>query len=348
MGEALYRRGKADFSEEATGLRQLEIYNAVFRMERNRRDGVRDGVLICGAYGFGNAGDDAILQAIIGEMRRIDANMPVTVISRRPKDTRSAYGVNACNRFSLSGHPARAAPAAAVDQRRRRLMEDVTSRMSLWYYLSTIRLAHRCGCKVQMYGCGIGPIVMRARPAARRAHHQRLCGQDHPPRAGQPRDALDFGVTARVILASDPALRCRPPSAAASTASCASTIWTRTANISASYCASGPALRRKATVFAAGAVYAYLKYGLTPVFLSINFRTDGEASQLVTEHLSIPYHVLGEQMSTGEVIGVLSRMTAVVSMAIARAHLCRRAGRAAHRRRLRPEGHGISRLCRAE
>ena len=67
-------------------------------------------------------------------------------------------------------------------------------------------------------------------------------------------------------------------------------------------------------MFAAGAVYAYLKYGLTPVFLSINFRTDGEASQLVTEHLSIPFHVLGEQMSTGEVIGVLSRMTAVVSM----------------------------------
>ena len=56
MGEALYRRGKADFSEEATGLRQLEIYHAVFRMERNRRDGVRDGVLICGALaGMGAA-----------------------------------------------------------------------------------------------------------------------------------------------------------------------------------------------------------------------------------------------------------------------------------------------------
>ena len=56
MGEALYRRGKADFSEEATGLRQLEIYHAVFRTERNRRDGVRDGVLICGALaGVGGA-----------------------------------------------------------------------------------------------------------------------------------------------------------------------------------------------------------------------------------------------------------------------------------------------------
>ena len=75
-----------------------------------------------------------------------------------------------------------------------------------------------------------------------------------------------------------------------------------------------PGFKEKAEIFAAAADYAYRKYGLTPVFLSINFRTDGEASQLVTEHLSIPFHVLGEQMSTGEVIGVLSRMTAVVSM----------------------------------
>lgn len=75
-----------------------------------------------------------------------------------------------------------------------------------------------------------------------------------------------------------------------------------------------PGMEEKATVFAAGAVYAYLKYGLTPVFLSINFRADGEASQMVTEHLSIPFHMIDEQMSSGEVIGVLSRMTTVVSM----------------------------------
>lgn len=73
---------------------------------------------------------------------------------------------------------------------------------------------------------------------------------------------------------------------------------------------------------------------LTPVFLGINFRADGEAGQLVTEHLSIPFYRIDEQMTSGEVIGVLSRMTAVVSMASARAHLRRRTGRAAHRRRL--------------
>ena len=125
----------------------------------------------------------------------------------------------------------------------------------------------------------------------------------------------DFGVTApEVILASDPALTLP----AAERGRIDRILREHDMDPDGKYIGfvlrKWPGIEEKATVFAAGAVYAYLKYGLTPVFLSINFRTDGEASQLVTEHLSIPYHVLGEQMSTGEVIGVLSRMTAVVSM----------------------------------
>ena len=38
------------------------------------------------------------------------------------------------------------------------LIQDVTSRRSLWYYLFTLRAAKRLGCKVMMYGCGIGPV----------------------------------------------------------------------------------------------------------------------------------------------------------------------------------------------
>ena len=207
MGEALYRRGKADFSEEATGLRQLEIYHAVFRMERNRRDGVRDGVLICGAYGFGNTGDDAILQAIIGEMRRIDPHMPVTVLSRRPKDTRSACGVNACHRFHLFAIRRILRRSLLFISGGGSLMQDVTSRLSLWYYLGTIRMAHRCGCKVQMYGCGIGPIVYeRDRQLAARIIND--CVDKITLREPDSRETLsDFGVTdPEVILASDPAL----------------------------------------------------------------------------------------------------------------------------------------------
>ena len=40
-------------------------------------------VVICGAYGRGNAGDDAILEAILQEMRSIDPDMPMTGPSAR-------------------------------------------------------------------------------------------------------------------------------------------------------------------------------------------------------------------------------------------------------------------------
>lgn len=315
MGEALYRRGKADFSEEATGLRQLEIYNAVFRMERNRRDGTRDGVLICGAYGFGNTGDDAILQAIIGEMRRIDAHMPVTVLSRRPKDTQRTFGVNACHRFGVFAIRRVMRRSQLFISGGGSLMQDVTSRLSLWYYLSTIRMAHGCGCKVQMYGCGIGPIVY-ARDKKMAAHVINTCVDKITLREPDSRETLrEFGVTVpEVILASDPALTLP----AAEHSRIDSILRAHDMDIGGKYIGfvlrKWPGMEEKATVFAAGAVYAYLKYGLTPVFLGINFRADGEAGQLVTEHLSIPFYRIDEQMTSGEVIGVLSRMTAVVSV----------------------------------
>ena len=315
LGEALYQRGKADFSEEDTGLRQLEIYNSIFRMERNLRDGVRDGVLICGAYGFGNTGDDAILQAIIGEMRRIDPHMPLTVLSRRPKDTQRTFGVNACHRFGVHAIRRVLRRSQLFISGGGSLMQDVTSRLSLWYYLGTIRMAHGCGCKVQMYGCGIGPIIYD-RDQKLAAHVINTCVDKITLREPDSRETLkNFGVTApEVILASDPALTLPP----ASRSRIDSILRAHDMELDGKYIGfvlrKWPGMEEKATAFAAGAVYAYLKYGLTPVFLSINFRADGEASQMVTEHLSIPFHMIDEQMSSGEVIGVLSRMTTVVSM----------------------------------
>ena len=315
LGEALYQRGKADFSEEDTGLRQLEIYNSIFRMERNLRDGVRDGVLICGAYGFGNTGDDAILQAIIGEMRRIDPHMPLTVLSRRPKDTQRTFGVNACHRFGVHAIRRVLRRSQLFISGGGSLMQDVTSRLSLWYYLGTIRMAHGCGCKVQMYGCGIGPIIYD-RDQKLAAHVINTCVDKITLREPDSRETLkNFGVTVpEVILASDPALTLPP----ASRSRIDSILRAHDMELDGKYIGfvlrKWPGMEEKATAFAAGAVYAYLKYGLTPVFLSINFRADGEASQMVTEHLSIPFHMIDEQMSSGEVIGVLSRMTTVVSM----------------------------------
>ena len=70
----------------------------------------------------------------------------------------------------------------------------------------------------------------------------------------------------------------------------------------------------KATAFASAAVYAYLNYELTPVFVCINHRTDGEAAMQVTRHLSIPYYIIDQPLTSGMTIGVLSRMKVVLSM----------------------------------
>lgn len=73
-----------EYSLESTVRRQLEIYQIVLRRKDRRGTvGRRDGALVCGAYGRGNAGDDAILEAIVRELRQIDPDLPVWVLSRR-------------------------------------------------------------------------------------------------------------------------------------------------------------------------------------------------------------------------------------------------------------------------
>lgn len=60
------------------------------------------GVLICGAYGAGNIGDEAILKAIIGTLRGIDPAVSICVVTRSPKKTRQLYGVSAVHTFDFS------------------------------------------------------------------------------------------------------------------------------------------------------------------------------------------------------------------------------------------------------
>lgn len=314
MGDALYTYGRENFSEESTGLRQLEIYNTIFRLEQQKK-GVRYGVLICGAYGFGNAGDDAILEAIIGEMRRIDPNLPITVLSRRPKETRRLYGVNAEHSFNLPRMHRLMRGCQLYLNGGGNLMQDVTSRYSLWYYLYTIAAAKKRGCSVQMYGCGIGPIIYRKDQELA----ARIINQNVDIITLREPDSLetleDFGVTEpEIILASDPALTLP----AASSSRIDHLLTEHNMDLEGQYI--GFVLRKwrgfeeKATVFAAAAVYAYLTYGLTPVFLAINHRTDREAAEMVTEHLSIPYYIIAQPMESGMTIGLLSRMQTVVSM----------------------------------
>ena len=75
LGRRLYQKANDDFSLDSTLRRQIRIYETILRRQERKR-GAGSGVLVCGAYGRGNAGDDAILEAIVAELRALDPDLP--------------------------------------------------------------------------------------------------------------------------------------------------------------------------------------------------------------------------------------------------------------------------------
>jgi polysaccharide pyruvyl transferase CsaB len=314
LGEKLYEKASTQFSIQKTVDTQLRIYEEIIR-RHDRPKADRDGVVICGAYGRGNAGDDAILEAILQEMHTIDPDMPVLVLSKDPKSTRLAYRVRAVSRTNFPAWNRAMRHSRLYINGGGSLIQDVTSRRSLWFYLHNIQSARRAGCKVQMYGCGIGPVT--------RETHRKLAAQVLNQSVDvitlREPDSLEelraMGVTVpQVILTADPALTLRrAPEDETDSVLLQAGIPPRGRYICF-------ALRRwkgfeeKAPLFGAAARYAYETYGLTPVFVAIEKRQDPAAHQMAARGLDIPCYFLDDAGSAGTMIGALSRMEVVVSM----------------------------------
>ena len=315
MGERLFEKASTQFSIEKTVDTQLHIYGEILRRHA-RPPAARDGAVICGAYGRGNAGDDAILEAILEEMRSIDPDMPVTVISKNPRATRLSYRVRAVSRVDLPGWLGAMRRAKLYINGGGSLIQDVTSRRSLWFYLMNIRAAKWAGCKVQMYGCGIGPVT--------RENHRKLAAKTlnrnvdvitlrEPDSLAELRS---MGVDKPEIrLTADPALTLSP----------AVEEKTDSVLLRAGIPPRGRylcfALRpwtgfpEKAPVFGAAARYAWERYGLTPVFTAVEKGQDPAAARLAAQNLGgTPHYFLDDAGAAGTIIGALSRMEAVVSM----------------------------------
>ena len=120
--------------------RQMENYRHLLaRFHRPKNE--RESIVICGADGRGNAGDDAILEAIVQEMRQLDPERTICVMSRRPKETRLIYRTNAIYTFNVFSVLRKFRHAALYINGGGSLMQDVTSTRSIWYYCYTLYAA---------------------------------------------------------------------------------------------------------------------------------------------------------------------------------------------------------------
>ena len=314
LGTNLYQKAKQVYSLDATIARQIEIYQTVLR--RSARSTQRNGILVCGAYGRGNAGDDAILEAILTELRQIDLDVPIWVLSRRPKHTRLAYRVNSIYAFSPLRWIRRMRHTQLYINGGGSLMQDVTSSRSLWFYLFTIWCAKQLNNKVMMYGCGIGPVLHQSNRKLT-ARILQSCVDAITLRDAHSRSELDdMGVTnPEIVLSADPTVILPP----APPEVIDGLMESHGLDPNGRYL--GLALRSwrgfpaKAHLFGALADLAWEKYGLTTVFLSIEPKLDVPAAQLAAAHIKkAPYHIIAHSGPSSHTIGLFSRMQVVVSM----------------------------------
>ncbi|MBR4075187.1 MAG: glycosyltransferase, partial [Firmicutes bacterium] len=157
LAENLFQKAKSEFSLDRMKEVQEDAYRTILR--RRQCKGKRHGAVLCGAYGRGNAGDEAILKGILNQLSEIDPDMPFWVMSRDPQDTRLIHKVNSMHMFNVLQFWRKLRKSQLFVNGGGSLMQDVTSSRSLMFYLFTLKAAKLSGCKIIMYGCGIGPIT---------------------------------------------------------------------------------------------------------------------------------------------------------------------------------------------
>jgi polysaccharide pyruvyl transferase CsaB len=314
LGNALYEKTLREFSLDAMVQKQLAIYETLLR-RASRPKARRDGVLICGAYGRGNAGDDSILEAILKQLRDIDPDIPVHVLSRNPKETRRRYRVGSVHLFNI--------PAFLHRMRRTRLyingggslIQDATSTRSLRYYLANISFAKRCGNRVLMYGCGIGPVSVPGNRKKAGRVIDRCADLITLRETGSVDELRAMGVNRPEIrVTADPALLLDP----ARPESVDGYLTTHGLDVSGKYAMfvlrPWPGFEKKVEDIAAAAETLHRTHGLTPVFLALEPGKDLEVSRIVAGKIQCPHHVLAAPDDGHMIVGLMGRMQVVISM----------------------------------
>ncbi|MBO6177700.1 MAG: polysaccharide pyruvyl transferase CsaB [Selenomonadaceae bacterium] len=117
-----------------------------------------DYVVISGYYGSGNGGDEAMLFAILSALREKDPDIYVTVISSNPEETAKTHKVNAVHWLNFAAITKEIFRAKLLISGGGSLLQNVTSKQSLYYYLGIIWIAEALNVPVMLYAQGIGPI----------------------------------------------------------------------------------------------------------------------------------------------------------------------------------------------
>lgn len=115
-------------------------------------------IVVSGYYGFGNAGDEAILEAMLRDVRALAPAVRVVVLSGDPADTSARFGVEAVPRMNPGAVMRALRGADLFLSGGGSLLQDATGWGSVPYYAGLMGVARRLGVPVVVYAQGVGPL----------------------------------------------------------------------------------------------------------------------------------------------------------------------------------------------
>src|SRR5699024_5035457 len=98
-------------------------------------------ILVSGYFGYNNIGDEAILKGLIDGIRKKSSNIDIVVLSKNPDWTMAKYNVESVNRSKISDIISAIRDCDMLVSGGGSLLQDVTSKKSILYYLAILKLA---------------------------------------------------------------------------------------------------------------------------------------------------------------------------------------------------------------
>ncbi len=117
-------------------------------------------LLLIGYYGYGNTGDEALLTALIDSLKA-ESEFEFSVLSYNVEKTEKVHGVKGISRGKHMALIKAIRTSDAVVVGGGSILQDVTSSLSLYYYLTILFLAKLFGKKAFLVGNGYGPVNKR-------------------------------------------------------------------------------------------------------------------------------------------------------------------------------------------
>lgn len=115
-------------------------------------------LVISGYYGYGNAGDEAILAAMLQAISKEIPTADICVLSGDPARTRESFGVRAVHGKNVLAIVRELFGAAMLVSGGGGLIQDSTGIKTVIYYLSVVSLARKLRRPVMFYAQGVGPV----------------------------------------------------------------------------------------------------------------------------------------------------------------------------------------------